>query len=143
MLALTLALPLALNLPFFSSEQPPQVAMPFCLLTVLLIVLLQDAVGITLESTCPAVAVLLGLSLLGTTIFANQVYLKKALEYDSTLSVMTRVLTRAEAVSGYKPGETPTAIIGTLDCSELSVTHDGFEAPDRFGCREKQLCADG
>ena len=128
MLALTVALPLALNLPFFSSEQPPQVAMPFCLLTVLLIVLLQDAVGITLESIFPAVAALLGLSLLGTTIFANQVYLKKALEYDSTLSVMTRVLTRAEAVSGYKPGETPTAIIGTLDCSELSVTHDGFEA---------------
>ncbi len=128
MLALTLALPLALNLPFFSSEQPPQVAMPFCLLTVLLIVLLQDAVGITLESICPAVAVLLGIFLLGTTIFANQVYLKKALEYDSTLSVMTRVLTRAEAVSGYKPGETPTAIIGTLDCSKLSVTHDGFEA---------------
>lgn len=78
--------------------------MPFCLLTVLLIVLLQDAVGITLESIFPAVAALLGLSLLGTTIFANQVYLKKALEYDSTLSVMTRVLTRAEAVSGYKPG---------------------------------------
>lgn len=48
--------------------------MPFCLLTVLLIVV-QDAVGITLESIFPTVAALLGLSLLGTTIFANQVYL--------------------------------------------------------------------
>ena len=71
---------------------------------------------------------MLGITLLGTTIFANQVYLKKALEFDSTLSVMTRVLNRAEAVPGYKPGETPTAIIGTLDGSVFSITHDGFEA---------------
>ena len=128
MLALTLALPFALNLPFFSAEQAPQVTMPVCLLPVLLIVLLQETVSDSLESLCPAVAAMLGVSLLGTTLFANQVYLKKALEYDATLSVMTRVLARAEAVSGYKPGETPTAIIGTLDQSDLYVTHDGFEA---------------
>ena len=127
-LALTLALPFALNLPFFSAEQAPQVTMPVCLLPVLLLVLLQETVSDSLESLYPAVAAMLGVSLLGTTLFANQVYLKKALEYDATLSVMTRVLARAEAVPEYKPGETPTAIIGTLDQSELSVTHDGFEA---------------
>lgn len=127
-LALALALPLALNLPFYSVEQAPQVAMPFCLLQVLLIVLLQEVIDASLESVYPVIAGALGVTLLGTTIFANQVYLKKALEFDSTLSVMTRVLDRAEAVPGYKPGETPVAIIGTLDDSVFSVTHDGFEA---------------
>ena len=126
-LFLSLALPLALNLPFFSAEQAPQAAMPFCLLQVLLIILLQEVIDVSLESVYPVVAGMLGITLLGTTIFANQVYLKKALEFDSTLSVMTRVLNRAEAVPGYKPGETPAAIIGTLDDSVFSITHDGFE----------------
>lgn len=126
-LFLSLALPFALNLPFFSAEQAPQAAMPFCLLQVLLIILLQEVIGVSLDSVYPVVAGMLGITLLGTTIFANQVYLKKALEFDSTLSVMTRVLNRAEAVPGYKPGETPTAIIGTLDDSVSSITHDGFE----------------
>ena len=126
-LFLALALPLALNLPFFSAEQAPQAAMSFCLLQVLLIILLQEVIDVSLESVYPVVAGMLSITLLGTTIFANQVYLKKALEFDSTLSVMTRVLNRAEAVPGYKPGETPTSIIGTLDGSVFSITHDGFE----------------
>ena len=64
---------------------------------------------------------------LGGIVFSNQVYLKKNLEFESTLSIMSRVIARAEAVEGYQPGSTPVAIIGTPEHSILSVQRKGFE----------------
>ena len=40
---------------------------------------------------------------------------------------MTRVIARAEAVPAFKPGETPVALVGSIEDSELSVVHEGFE----------------
>ena len=37
------------------------------------------------------------------------------------------MLDRAEQAEGYRPGETPVAIVGTLEDSGLSVPHKGFE----------------
>lgn len=48
-------------------------------------------------------------------IYANQMYLKKDLEYDATLSVMTRVVDRIEQVEGYIPGETPSSSWATFN----------------------------
>ena len=107
--------------------------MPYVLLDALLIVLLQAAFESSVDErhlAYRAGTVMLGVSLLGTTIFANQVYLKKTLEFDSTLSVMTRVIARAEAVPAFKPGETPVALVGSIEDSELSVVHEGFEKLD-------------
>ncbi|WP_165062224.1 glucosyltransferase domain-containing protein [Adlercreutzia sp. ZJ154] len=47
-------------------------------------------------------------------IYANQVYLKKDLEGQATLSVMTRVASDMESVEGYIHGETPVIIVGNL-----------------------------
>ena len=69
---------------------------------------------------------------LGQVVFANQVYLKKALEFHSTLSIMTRVVDRLEETDGFVPGETQVAVFGNLDQSPLSVSHEGFEKLERF-----------
>ncbi|MFR5785868.1 MAG: hypothetical protein ACLUHE_01175 [Christensenellales bacterium] len=56
---------------------------------------------------------------------------------------MTRVIARAEAVPAFKPGETPVALVGSIEDSELSVVHEGFEKARRAGCGGEQLCRDG
>lgn len=47
-------------------------------------------------------------------IFSNQAYLKKDLEYQTTMFTMTRIVERMEMTEGYVPGETPVIFIGTL-----------------------------
>ena len=59
-------------------------------------------------------------------IYANQIYLKKDLEYDTTLSVMTRVVDRIEQVEGYIPGETPVEFLGDIQRSQLAMTRPAF-----------------
>ena len=59
--------------------------------------------------------------------FANQLYLRRDLEMQSTLSLMSRVIDRIEQTEGYVPGETPVAFIGTLFDSPLAMARPGFE----------------
>ena len=127
---LILLFPLLINLPAYSTLPAGQTSLPYLLLDTLLIVLLQAAFETSVDERHLAYrfgAAMLGVTLLGTTIFANQVYLKKALEFDSTLSVMTRVIARAEAVPGFNPSETPVALVGSIEDSDVSVVHQGFE----------------
>lgn len=58
--------------------------------------------------------VLLGIVNYNAIVYANQIYLKKDLESQATLSVMTRVLYEIEHTEGYEPGVTPVAILGLL-----------------------------
>ena len=56
---------------------------------------------------------------------ANVIYIKKNIEYDAALSVMTRVLDRIEKIEGFDRGSTPVAFSGTPneyfdDISEFS-----------------------
>lgn len=60
-------------------------------------------------------------------IYANQLYFKKNLEYDATLSVMTRVLDRVEQVDGYVPGETPVKFMGNIKWSQLAMVRPAFK----------------
>lgn len=68
--------------------------------------------------------------------FANQLYLKKHLEFQSTLSVMTRIIDRIEQTDGYLPGQTPVALIGALADSPLSQTRPGFAELTGVGCSQ-------
>ena len=128
-LLLTLSLPLCVNLPVFSAEPAGQFPLSFAYLDVFAAALLAAA-----WQTFPhgsrlryAAAAAFSVLFLSATVFSNQVYLKKNLEMQSTLSVMTRVIDRAEHTEGYRPGYTPVAIAGTLEDSALSVPHQGFE----------------
>ena len=56
---------------------------------------------------------------------SNTIYVKKDLEYQSTLSYMTRVADRMEQQEDYVPGETPVMIVGD---DSIGMTRYGFEA---------------
>lgn len=71
--------------------------------------------------------ILVGAIIFNNVVFANQVYLKKALEYDATASLVTRVVDRIEQTDGYVPGETEVAFVGRFDSSPLLKSRDGFE----------------
>lgn len=51
----------------------------------------------------------------GNVQVANTLYLKKDLEKDAYLSLMTRVVYDMERVEGYVPGETPVVFVGQSD----------------------------
>ena len=122
----TLALPLACNLPVFSASAVPQITMAYCLLDVLSIALLARLVPERIRMQRLAAGAF-GVLFLGSVVFSNQVYLKKNLELQSTLSLMSRVIQRIEETEGYLPGYTPIAVIGTPEDSVFSVERKGFE----------------
>jgi len=102
-----------------------------CLLPVAMIALL-DLLCSRLKASSQrvlriAVASAFGVTFLSSIVFSNQVYLKKNLEYQTTLSAMTRAIELAEQTEGFDPGYTPVAIVGTLDESAIAMAHKGFE----------------
>lgn len=127
LLAVSLLLfPLLSGLTLFAGQESLQITAAHCLFDVLVIMLACCLWGSRVrlqKALWTAFAVLA----LGGIVFSNQVYLKKNLELESTLSVMSRVIARAESVEGYQPGITPVAIIGTPDHSILSIQRKGFE----------------
>lgn len=129
LLASALLLPLAVNLPVFAREPAGQFPLSYVYLDIFAAALLGAATErgphnqLWKRTAAGAFSVLF----LSATVFSNQVYLKKNLEMQSTLSVMTRVIDRVEQTDGYRPGYTPVAVIGTLQDSALSVPHQGFE----------------
>lgn len=90
-----------------------------------------------------AMAMVAGL-LYGNVQFANGMYLKKDLEQNAYLSLMTRVADRMEQCEGYAPGETPVVFVGVLELNNSvmpgfkdywNVT--GMTSPDVIGSPEK------
>lgn len=51
------------------------------------------------------------------TVYANQVYLKKALQEEAAQSLMTRMIVDIEDMEDYIPGETPVALMGSFEKS--------------------------
>lgn len=86
--------------------------------------------------TRTAVLIGIGVLILNNIIYANHLYLKKELEYEATLSTMTRVVDRMEQTEGYVVGETPVVIVGSLVYSELSVDRPGFEYINAVGMNQ-------
>lgn len=64
--------------------------------------------------------------LFDNVVYASQVYLKKDLEYQTTVFTMTRIVDRLEQLEGYVPGETPVAIVGQLEDSAVSLVRPGL-----------------
>jgi len=59
---------------------------------------------------------------------ANQLYLRRDLEFYSTTSAATRILKHADNVEGYVPGETPVCMLGYLPSSKIGLVRPGFES---------------
>ena len=74
-------------------------------------------------------AMLITALMLGQNILtANQLYLRRDLEFYSTTSAATRILKHADEVEGYVPGETPVCVLGYLPSSKIGFVRPGFEA---------------
>lgn len=130
--ALALLLPLAVNLPVFAAARPEETSemFAFVLLPVAAVTLIFRAFRCT--GIRRALAALCAALLTSAVVFSNQVYLKKNLEMQATLSVMTRVIDRMERTEGYEVGTTPVALLGSLEDSILAVSKQGFEHLERF-----------
>lgn len=82
----------------------------------------------TLSPASVMLCVLASLLLWHHVVYANQVYMKKELEKNSTLILAARIIDRIEGVNGYEPGKTRVAFAGRLDYNEpLDGTRDAFE----------------
>lgn len=60
-----------------------------------------------------------------SVVYANQVYLKKDLEYQAAFSTLTRLETDLENLDGYTPGVTPVQVFGGLGFND---TFEGVRA---------------
>ena len=69
---------------------------------------------------------LLAVILYGNVQIANVLYLKKDMEQDAYLSLMTRIVYRMEAFDGYEPGATPVVFAG--EHKMLNDSIPGFES---------------
>ena len=69
----------------------------------------------------------MGLAVWCNVIYANQTYLKVALQEKATDAFMVRVVDRLEQTEGYVPGKTPIAVVGLMPTSPLYKSMAGFE----------------
>lgn len=72
-----------------------------------------------------------------SVVYANQVYLKKDLEYQTTMLTMVRLIDRMEQVEGYVPGETRVALLGRLEDSGLFLPREGMAGLNGTGLEPK------
>ena len=121
-----LLLPLLGALPLFYLKDAAQITPAYCLIDTLLLVLLVRLVP-EKPRLHTLISAAFGVLFLGSVVFSNQVYLKKNLEFEASLSLTSRIIQRAEETEGYRPGFTPVAIIGTPEASVYSVPRKGFE----------------
>ena len=128
-LVLVLLLPLGANVSRLLRERSAHDIMKyaFWLLYLLPLLLLQSAGLRRGGRALRALAALCACVLLwGGVQTANALYVKKDLEQDAALSLMTRVLGRIEAEPDYVPGETELVFVGADGTLNDSVY--GFEA---------------
>ena len=67
------------------------------------------------------------LTIISNTIYANQIYTKNDLGYQATFSTLTRLEAKLESLDGYTPGTTPVVLEGSLsNNSFFNAIRTGF-----------------
>ena len=75
-----------------------------------------------------AVLIIIGYVIFNNIVFSNSAYLKKDLQYNATISIMTRILDRMEQTEGFIPGKTQVVFVGDLnENGSISESRPGFE----------------
>lgn len=101
-----------------------------------LCILLAERAGETIAirpAVLRAATPMLLVGVMGVSILTAQtLYMKRDLELQSTLSVMTRVLNLLEREEGYEPGETPVVLLNYLTASKVAMIRPGFEDISEF-----------
>lgn len=132
---LGLFLPLGMNTSSFLSNGMYHVLMQYAVWFVYLLALLF-VWWIIKEKKIPAVLkkwlgiivlVCISLTIVENLQTSNTIYVKKNLEFQSTLSYMTRVAERMEEVEEYIPGETPVVFIGEYAVGDSMIGFEKYE----------------
>lgn len=140
---LMLLFPLGINIVYVLSKGMEHTLMiyAFQYVYILAILLMQYRNG---KRWLPiALAVMLGLISWSNLIFANQLYLKKALQEEAALSLMTRVVDDIEDFEGYIPGQTPVAFVGCFERSGILQSPEGLEDLELYGTGESAMFYEG
>ena len=132
-LAILAVIPIAYDFVNLLTEKPtPRNALILCATSILYIITLY--IANTYKSASPKQTssrnISLSISYLiiaSSIIVSNQTYLQRQLAHDSTISIMTRVLSEIERTPNYQLGKTPTVIIGAPSTIEASNARQGFE----------------
>lgn len=130
LLVLFLLFPFGINVVYFISKGMEHTLMTFSfgLLYLLAVLFLQELPhNKTQKFLRYAAYTAMGLGIWCNVIYANQSYLKVALEEKATDALMVRVIDRLEQTEGYVPGETPIAVVGLITSSPFYKWMDGFE----------------
>lgn len=83
--------------------------------------------NVAMKSCFAFVCLLLSALVYDNCLYSNEIYLKKNLESKTTLMTITRIIDRIEQTEGYVFGDTPVAIIGTLNASDYGIRREGFD----------------
>ena len=132
-LLLTLLLPLGMNVTrLLGAEVHDLMKYAFWLAYLLpLLLAFRAAEAGKTGRAARALAVLLTALVLWSNVqTANALYVKKDLEQQATLSLMTRVLSAMEQSEDYVPGETPVAFVGVSE--QIGPSIYGFDAYGRI-----------
>lgn len=78
------------------------------------------AVKMWTENVKVVAIILLACILYNNVLLANQAYMKKNLEKTATISLVTRLIERVEALDGYSVNETPVYVVGDLSASAIN-----------------------
>lgn len=118
-------MPFGINLVYFLSNGLKHGVMkyPFVLYYGLMFMVMDMAepdLPVVRKQVYTAVNLAFCLLMVNHFIFANQFYLKKHLDYETTQQVVTRMINRMEETEGFVVGETPIAILGYIDDSPLA-----------------------
>ena len=135
-MVLSVLLPFGMNITYFLSNGQVHVLTQYALWMFYLLALVLIS-WIKEEAVSPFIkkaAFILMVGCISLTIAeniqtSNSIYVKKDLEYQATLSYMTRVVDRIEEQEEYIPGETPVLIIGE---NVNGITKYGFERYERI-----------
>lgn len=131
LILLIVIMPFGMNLSYFLSAGSVHVLMQYAawFVLILAVILISDVIkkceiSVKVVKLAHCFVVLVVLLIVAENIqTANTIYVKKELEYESTLAYMTRVAERMEEQEGYIPGETPVLFIG----KNIGETREGFE----------------
>lgn len=127
--AFTLLMPLGMNAVYFISKGVMYSPMMFSYFAVFAfsVYLIEWAAE---EKAWKAVqriaAAVIAVIFFNNVVYAHHYYIRRDLEFQSTLSLMTRVIDRVEQTEGYDPGYTPVAFVGSLYNSPLAMERSGF-----------------
>lgn len=128
--ATLVALPFLTNITYFVAKfMHDLMNYPLALLPVFALTLVErarEADGRPRSWPVWAAAAGVALGVACSVVFSNTAYLRKQVEFDSTVAAVNRIVMTMEQTDGYVAGETPVAWVGDLGRSDAVVYRDGL-----------------